>query len=675
MTSKYCLVCCVVAVFATQLVACSSEFESCLERRACSPQGGAGARAGTGGAGDPSSNAGANPRSQGGSAGEAGAAEAGRVNEGGAADEMGVAGAGGAGGAVELDPALFGACSSRGEIVCDGHASAQRLACDGVKWQAGTTCAAGQLCDSTSGKCRDKVAECASALPGALVCRGADVPLTCGVDLVTASEGKACAGICKDGACQPAVCGDKKVQSGEDCDDGDATTTGACVKCKKATCGDGAVWAEHEQCDDKNQLPGDGCSPTCGAEPIALSLGSGSTCALSSTGVVKCWGYNVHGALGLGDTANRGDEPSEVPSKLPAVALGTNRVAKAISSSFSATCVLLDNGESKCWGENTEGQLGTGDKFDRGDGPGEMGDALKSVALGVGRTATGVSIGSGHACAVLDNGTVKCWGSGARGQLGQENSVDYLLPGSIEPIKLARSAKAVSAGLTSNTCALLDNGTAKCWGDRDYISAPASGDLDASLAIGDFPGEMSALPLLNWGAGLTATSIVAGPGTCAVLNEGTLKCWGANSDGLLGQPGGFLGSTSQELAILKGVDLGAGRKAKATAVSYDHACAVLDNGALKCWGYNGNGQLGIGSTGSKGSDFGDMGDALPPVYLGGRTALQVAVGGGHTCAILDDGTLKCWGANESGQLGLGDTRPRGDIGGRLSADTTVDLSF
>jgi alpha-tubulin suppressor-like RCC1 family protein len=207
------------------------------------------------------------------------------------------------------------------------------------------------------------------------------------------------------------------------------------------------------------------------------------------------------------------------------------------------------------------------------------------------------------------------------------------------------------------------------------VPAPGSADLDSDGIIGDFAGEMAALPALNWGAGHSASSIATGSVNCAVLNDATLKCWGQGYEGQLGQPGGNLGSTPEELAALNGVDLGKGRTAKTVVVQHSHVCAVLDNGQLKCWGFNGSGQLGLGTTVSVGDAPGDMGDNLHPVNLGGHTVHQVAAGLTHTCAILDDGTLKCWGSNDSGQLGLGDIVARGTTGGAQVVNPSVDLSF
>ncbi len=110
------------------------------------------------------------------------------------------------------------------------------------------------------------------------------------------------------------------------------------------------------------------------------------------------------------------------------------------------------------------------------------------------------------------------------------------------------------------------------------------------------------------------------------------------------------------------VSLGTGRTAKAIAVGNGHACAILDDNSVKCWGYNLDGQLGIGDTRNRGRNPSEMGDALPAVNLGtGRSAQAIEVGNFRTCAVLDDDkTVKCWGQNKNGELGLGDTQNRGD---------------
>jgi alpha-tubulin suppressor-like RCC1 family protein len=125
------------------------------------------------------------------------------------------------------------------------------------------------------------------------------------------------------------------------------------------------------------------------------------------------------------------------------------------------------------------------------------------------------------------------------------------------------------------------------------------------------------------------------------------------------------------------INLGSGRTARSMTVGSEHVCAILDNGDLKCWGNNLFGQLGLGDKAPRGNKDGQMGDALPAVPLGtGRSARQVVAGAYHTCALLDDGTVKCWGSNTYGELGQGDTIFRGNAPGQMGDSLhSINLTF
>ncbi|SVD65782.1 uncharacterized protein METZ01_LOCUS418636, partial [marine metagenome] len=151
------------------------------------------------------------------------------------------------------------------------------------------------------------------------------------------------------------------------------------------------------------------------------------TCVLLNNGSVKCWGWNHFGQLGKGtkgNTAHIGDDANEMGDNLTSIDLGTDRTATAIDTGYDHTCALLDNASVKCWGRNVYGALGKGNNDSLGDDANEMGDNLTSIDLGTGRTATAISAGYRHTCALLDNASVKCWGYGAKGQLGLGNTDD-----------------------------------------------------------------------------------------------------------------------------------------------------------------------------------------------------------------------------------------------------------
>jgi alpha-tubulin suppressor-like RCC1 family protein len=322
--------------------------------------------------------------------------------------------------------------------------------------------------------------------------------------------------------------------------------------------------------------------------------------------------------------------------------------------------------------------LGTNDNHDRGDDPNEMGDNLKVVALGAGRSAKSVSQAGDQTCAVLDDGELKCWGSNVYGQLGQEDGVDHFSADPMPAVKLGggRTATTVSAGVGFSTCALMDNKTAKCWGYSGFqlLSAPAADRGGFSEAIGDFPGEISGLPALNFGGHLVKSIGTGTYNACAILDDDTVRCWGKGDQGQLGRGDPAIhGNTPETLGSMAPVDFGGDHTAKAISVAAFHVCVLTKDGTVKCWGDNTYGQLGIGSVANQGDNAGEMGEALQAVPLP-RKAVQVSAGRWHTCALLDDATVMCWGYNASGQLGVGDNvdRQSGLTGFPLKA---VDLAF
>jgi len=210
-----------------------------------------------------------------------------------------------------------------------------------------------------------------------------------------------------------------------------------------------------------------------GLTATLVRVGYYHTCAVLDNASVKCWGYNGNGELGQGNTNNIGAAANQMGDFLPAVSLGSGRSATAIGLGFYHTCALLDNASVKCWGYNVYGQLGQGSTVAIGTLPNQMGDYLPTVLLGTGRTAVAIELGDSHTCALLDNGSVKCWGANSYGQLGQGNTNnvgenanqtgDYL---PVVSLGSGRTAIAIALG-SYHTCALLDNASVKCWGSND----------------------------------------------------------------------------------------------------------------------------------------------------------------------------------------------------------------
>jgi cysteine-rich repeat protein len=588
------------------------------------------------------------------------------------------------------------ACAVEGVSECLGSAQPLRRTCQGGVWVAGEPCASGNNCDGGSGACLPIVPACAAASEGYAFCDDAGQINVCGADRVSTSP-VACMGRCVDGQCAPATCGDGATQPNEACDDGNADNTDACTNacalarcgdgfvqgaeacddgnpsdndgctnaCAIARCGDGVVQVGLETCDDGDAVTGDGCSALCRVEVRGVACGYYHTCALLGSGRVRCFGDNNNGDLGVGGSGRRGDEPNEMGLQLPAVDLGSGRIARQIATGYGHSCALLDDSSVKCWGMNFYGQLGQSDALGRGEAPGQLGDALPPIALGPNRRAERVFAAEVRSCAVLDDGTAKCWGSNASGRLGQGHDEDLgdgagELGAALPAIDLGAGRRIVQLSTGSfHACALLDDQTVKCWGSN-FTGQLGLGDRENR---GDNVREMGdALPPVDLGSGLSVASLaIGGSHSCALFDDGRVKCWGYELSLGLGD-GNNRGDDAGEMGdALPFVDLGPSRRALQLFAGVDHNCAILDDASLKCWGNNGFGQLGLGDDDTRGDDPFEMGDALPRVNLGtGRSARTVAIGAEHTCAVLDDASLKCWGRNDMGQLGLGDTVFRGD---------------
>ncbi|MDQ6731053.1 MAG: hypothetical protein M3022_12330 [Actinomycetota bacterium] len=368
------------------------------------------------------------------------------------------------------------------------------------------------------------------------------------------------------------------------------------------------------------------------------------------------------------------------------------------------SCAVVSSA-AYCWGAGAGGELGYGNANNVGDveTPGSVGP----IDFGPGLTVKAISAGDAHTCAILSNGSVRCWGFGGDGRLGYGNTNSVgdgvgadLSTATVGPIDFGsgpmgpHTAIAISAG-GAHTCAILDDHSVRCWG----FGLDGSLGYNNTNGVGDGVGAdltPATVGPIDFGSGPmgphTVIAISAGYAhTCAILEDHSVRCWGFAAFGRLGY-----GNTSnvgdgvtptgmppdQTPATVGAVDLGGGHGAVAISAGGPFTCAILDNGNVRCWGYGGNGQLGYGNT----SNLGDTATpgSVAPVDLGGHkaTAISVAIpgskgdGGQHTCAILDDGSVRCWGYGAFGQLGYGNGNSVGDgMGADLTPATAgpVDL--
>lgn len=337
-----------------------------------------------------------------------------------------------------------------------------------------------------------------------------------------------------------------------------------------------------------------------GGKVSKVATGVHHTCALLTNGYVRCWGENRYGQLGSGYKINIGD--NELPSSWAPVNLGKKAID--IYAGAYHSCAILEDKTVKCWGRNAYGQLGLGHTTTIGDN--ETPNTVPSISLG--GDAKQLALGAEHSCALLTNGEIKCWGSNANsncmiqclpncttvcttdlwGSLGLGRQViigDNELPSSVENVSVGGIAVKIVAG-DRNTCALLNTGKLKCWGDNKegslgYANTQIIGDNETPINVGD----------VNVG-GLVKDVSTSGLSTCVILVNNQVKCWGGNNYGQLGQPGLQTIGDNETPSTIGTIQLG--DEVSAITTYWRAVCAILKNSEIKCWGYNLNGQLGLG---------------------------------------------------------------------------------
>ncbi|MDM8531619.1 hypothetical protein QUF63_10645 [Anaerolineales bacterium HSG25] len=467
-------------------------------------------------------------------------------------------------------------------------------------------------------------------------------------------------------------------------------TTGTSHSCALTNQGGVKCWGKNEHGQIGNNTTTDRTTPNSvsglSRGVTAIAAGDSHTCALTTQGGVKCWGYNNYGQLGDGSTTDR-TSPVDVN--------GFSGPIIAITAGDSHTCALTDQSRVKCWGKNfsyiptdvkglsdgivaiAAGNNVTQFLFDDGTvaswsstnssyNPTPVDIGYPSLQVSTKNILLEVPDNLSQSFTVKNNGlvhTTLTWEASSNvswlvidnwypdtvrltaqvdqldtgvhtGQITVKSNggnaaikVTLIVP----PIKVTGLNK-LSAGV-SHTCANTSQGGIKCWG-RNYLGQ-----------LGNGTQTDSSIPVQVSGLDNKANMVTAGGNhTCTLLKNGQIQCWGYNYDGQLGDDS----RTSRPLPVsVSGLE---NRQGLVVETGSAHTCALLDNGQVRCWGNNGSGRLGDGTTTR----------STVPVTVTGLLSniIDITVGSNHTCALNNEGSVHCWGYNQSGRLGDGTTTSR-----------------
>jgi|GEM_PF-1669497 alpha-tubulin suppressor-like RCC1 family protein len=363
--------------------------------------------------------------------------------------------------------------------------------------------------------------------------------------------------------------------------------------------------------------------------PTTQSVADGDTAMLT---VTPDSGYYIDSISGCDGTLDAGTNYTSAEVSADCTVNVTFAERTAVFAGGSQSCVVLADGNAKCWGQNSSGQLGVS-SFSltaRGDQVGES--PVTNTILDLpdpSLTINTMSVGSQHACAILSDRNLYCWGEGQNGQTGLGINSDRKTM--TTAVNFSGETVAEVSANGQHTCARLENNEVYCWGLN------SSGEL----GTGDF--STLYIPFGNVVLADTPLQIATGAAhSCARLANNTVYCWGDNSSGQLGDNNGGVDSTTPSqvtLPVGTVTDIDAGGL---------HSCMIIDTNVY-CWGENGAGQLGN----NDGTNT-DLDVLSAPLNLGGAVPVKLALGGEHSCVLTTVGSVYCWGESDAGQTGQND---------------------
>ena len=378
-----------------------------------------------------------------------------------------------------------------------------------------------------------------------------------------------------------------------------------------------------------------------GAVAIALVAIIGGFCVFASDGDGDDSPAQVHGEPSA--TTPPGDATSEtVATPAPEATVKaqpttvTSGEVVQVSVGGGHTCALSTAGTVKCWGQNGSGQLGNGSTtasetpvYVCATGAGPPCTPAKGNVIA---DVTAISAGDQHNCALTKAGGIKCWGYNNSGQLGIGSTTNHTTP--VDAEGLESGVTKISVGLFYS-CAVTSGSGLKCWGSNGSGQLGTGTTTDRNAPAG--------VPGLTSGVADVATGTFH---ACALTIGGGLKCWGSNQGGNLGD-GRVCGNNLCSPVNVSGLSSGVAHVAVGGFWSRTgYTCALTTAGGIKCWGRNSRGQLGFGSTD-------EVWEPGVDVLGFGSGVAAIAAGGANGCAVTEAGGIKCWGYNNSGQLGNG----------------------
>jgi hypothetical protein len=435
----------------------------------------------------------------------------------------------------------------------------------------------------------------------------------------------------------------------------DGTNRNACAypttECRAASCSDGVLTAAAtcsegacpavatSACGDTTKTKY--CSTASCVGVTQIAAGYNFTCALMSDETVRCWGDNASMQLGQGanDTERR-PTPAPVP--------GLSGVTKIVATSLLGhrVCAILNDQTARCWGVGTYGVLGDGDTSVHSSG------TPVTVLKAAGVPFTGIkdiAVGRNATCALDAMGVAWCWGNRTYGTVGDgvTSDTNRAYPVQVTGGGSGNSAIAMGKWHACLTTTSNNSSQVRCWGDNSSLGVGAVGEVSYNTAqtIGSFEIVNGALTAPVGAGGDRNVS-------CAILQNSSLACWGGNFYGQLGRNTvGVATNTAVPASVCRDANAPCALMNQVTSfgIGEQGSCAVT-GGNVRCWGADNNvGLLGDGVMRTTANPVlnASVGPSLP------TAARQVAVGGYHACALLADGTVRCWGWGHFGQLGNG----------------------